>query len=103
METAGMDVLTDVLETVRVSSVCYGRIELGAPWGVQVARREMASFHVLLRGSCWLEVEGLGEPVSLTSGDLFALPHGHAHVMRDSLETPPRPLEDFVQCGSCGG
>ncbi len=90
-----VDVLTDVLETIRVSSVCYGRVELGAPWGVQVRGGEAASFHVLLRGNCWLEVEGM-EPVALTSGDLFALPHGHAHVLRDAMTTEPVPLSDLI-------
>src|SRR5687768_17127178 len=108
MESAEMDVLTDVLQTVRVSSVCYGRVELGAPWGLKVGASESAAFHVLLRGSCWLEVEGMGEPVSLTSVDLFALPHGKAHILRDSLETPARPLQELIPCGEpsepgCGG
>lgn len=29
-----MDVLTDVLSTMRVSSVLYARIEASAPWGI---------------------------------------------------------------------
>ncbi|MFO0568587.1 MAG: AraC family transcriptional regulator [Polyangiaceae bacterium] len=102
MQSAPVDVLTDVLQTVRVSSVCYGRVELGAPWGVRVQKREAASFHVLLRGNAWLEVEGIKEPVALASGDLFALPHGHAHTLRDSLDTPARALEELVGAGgSC--
>lgn len=94
-----MDVLTDVLQTVRVSSLCYGRVELGAPWGVAVERSEAASFHVVLRGNCWLEVEGRSELTALTSGDLFALPHGHAHVLRDSPDTAARPLSELI--GAC--
>jgi AraC-like DNA-binding protein len=93
-----MDVLTDVLQTVRVSSVCYGRVELAAPWGMRVGKSEAAAFHVLLHGNAWLEVEGLGEPVALSSGDLFALPHGHAHVLRDALDTPARALEELISC-----
>ena len=92
MSSAPVDVLTDVLQTVRVSSVCYGRVELGAPWGIRVPESDAASFHVLLRGNAWLEVEGAGEPVALASGDLFALPHGRAHILRDSLDTPAVPL-----------
>jgi len=104
MESAPTDVLTDVLETVRVSSVCYGRIELGAPWGLRVGRSDAAAFHVLLRGSAWLEVDGMGEAVQLASGDLFALPHGHAHTLRDSLDTPARPLEELVhRAAACTG
>ncbi|MCC6669126.1 MAG: AraC family transcriptional regulator [Polyangiaceae bacterium] len=96
---APMDVLTDVLQTVRVSSVCYGRVELGAPWGVRVPESDSASFHVLLRGNAWLEVEGMNDPVALASGDLFALPHGRAHTLRDSVDTPARPLEEIVGGG----
>jgi AraC-like DNA-binding protein len=96
IQEAPVDVLTDVLETIRVSSVCYGRVELGAPWGLQVRAGDAASFHVVLRGNCWLEVEGM-EPVALTSGDLFALPHGHAHVLRDSPNTPPMPLGELIE------
>lgn len=99
MQSASMDVLTDVLQTVRVSSVCYGRVELSAPWGVEVASSEAASFHVVLRGNCWLEVEGRTDMVPLTSGDLFALPHGHGHVLRDAPDTKARPLHDLI--GSC--
>ncbi|MBK7586430.1 MAG: AraC family transcriptional regulator [Myxococcales bacterium] len=104
MLTAPVDVLTDVLQTVRVSSVCYGRVELGAPWGVQVEKAEAASFHVLLRGNAWLEVDGRAEPVALASGDLFALPHGHAHTLRDSPDTVARPLSEVVTVGgACTG
>ena len=103
IEAVPLDVLTDVLQTVRVSSVCYGRVELGAPWGVQVPKSDSAAFHVLLRGSGFLEVDGQ-EPVALASGDLFALPHGHAHVLRDALDTPPRPLEELIRdCGRPAG
>jgi len=53
------DVLTDVLETVRVGAACYGRVEAAAPWGIGVeADEEDARFHVVLSGDCWLEVEG---------------------------------------------
>lgn len=98
MTSVPVDVLTDVLQTVRVSSVCYGRVELGAPWGIRVPESEAASFHVLLRGNAWLEVEGAGEPVALASGDLFALPHGRAHTLRDALDTPAIPIAEIVGC-----
>lgn len=98
---AAMDVLTDVLQTVRVSSVCYGRVELTAPWGLEVGSSPAASFHVVLRGNCWLEVDGRPEAVPLTSGDLFALPHGHRHVLRDAPDTKAQPLDELI--GACGG
>lgn len=99
MPATSIDVLTDVLQTVRVSSLCYGRLELGPPWGFAVERSDSASFHVVIRGNCWLEVEGREEPVALSSGDLFALPFGHAHVLRDAADTPVQPLGELM--GNC--
>lgn len=94
------DVLTDVLETVRVGAACYGRVEAAAPWGIGVdADEEDAKFHVLLSGECWLDVEGQ-EPIHLSGGDLVAIPHGHAHSLRDEPGSPIRPLADLITAPS---
>jgi len=97
------DVLTDVLETVRVGAACYGRVEAAAPWGIGVAGDDHdAKFHVVLSGECLLEVEGHGEPTRLSGGDLVALPHGHAHVLRDAASSAVRPLAElFSGPGKC--
>jgi AraC family transcriptional regulator, alkane utilization regulator len=93
-----MDVLTDVLQTVRVSTVCHGRFELSAPWGFRSDTADDALFHVVLSGSCVLEVDGVDGQLQLSSGDLIALPHGNAHVLRDASTTPPRPLTELLNC-----
>ena len=94
------DVLTDVLETVRVGAACYGRVEAAAPWGIGVAAdEEDAKFHVLLRGECWLDVEGQ-DAIHLSGGDLVALPHGHAHALRDLPGSPIRPLTELFTAPS---
>jgi len=90
------DVLTDVLETVRVGAACYGRVEAAAPWGIGVpADEEDAKFHVVLSGECWLDVEGQ-DPIHLQGGDLVALPHGHAHALRDVPGSPIQPLSALI-------
>jgi len=96
------DVLTDVLQTVRVGAACYGRLEATAPWGLHAGASEDAKFHVVLQGECWLSVEGLGEPMRLSAGDLVALPHGHAHSLGNAPETDPRSLDSLVACKPCG-
>ncbi len=104
-----MDVLTDVLNTVRVSAACHGRLEVARPWGIRVGPGEDPKFHVVLEGTCMLAMEGLA-PIELGAGDLVALPHGHAHVLCDSLSTPAQPLEELVKqathgagAAPCGG
>ncbi len=96
-----MDVLTDVLQTVRVKTACYGRLEAGAPWGLRVPGGEDAKFHVVLEGNCWLDVEGTPS-VALSAGDLVALPHGHEHVLSDASGAQLTPLDSVVSCGNNG-
>ncbi len=92
-----MDVLTDVMQTVRVRSNLYGRSVLTAPWGLRIdgSCGGDAGFHVITRGSCWLEVEGVDEPVPLAGGDFVLMPRGSPHVLRDSLTTPAVPVREL--------
>jgi AraC-like DNA-binding protein len=90
------DVLADILQSVHPHSTLYCRAQLGAPWGLGIPRREVAVFHIVTRGACWLTVDGLDAPVSLRDGDLVILPHGHAHSVSDHPATAISGLEDFV-------
>ncbi len=82
-----MDVLTDALEAIHVTSLLSGRLELSAPWGIRKAPKS-PGFFVVTRGTCWFQMDGLDAPIQLYGGDLVLLPHGHAHSLRDSLATP---------------
>ena len=97
-----MDVLTDVLETVRVVAACYGRMEATAPWGIRIRSGEDAKFHVVLEGRAQLLVDGSEEPIQLSAGDIVALPHGHAHSLLDSSTVSAEPLEELLVCRARG-
>src|SRR5262245_21527787 len=92
----GHDQLSDVLRSVRFRSVVYCRSELGAPWGFTVAGRDFATFHLVTRGRCCLEIDGLKGRVWLGEGDLIILPTGRAHTLRDAASSPATPLEELI-------
>ena len=98
-----MDALTEVLKSVQLHSTVHCRSELSAPWGIQIDRSNNAAFHVILRGSCWLEVEGETEPLPLVGGDLVVLPTGTAHTLRDALKSPVARLADLLADRPCQG
>ncbi|HEX8699596.1 MAG TPA: AraC family transcriptional regulator [Myxococcaceae bacterium] len=82
------DVLADVLDTMRLSTLLHGRFELYAPWGVQFHRSPGAHLIIVGRGSARLEVEGVKGAVVLSAGDLALLPHGDEHTLRDAEGSP---------------
>src|SRR5579862_242164 len=92
-----MDPLTDVFETIHVSSAVQARIEATAPWGLE--RREgenatayaFAHFAYVARGSCYLSVAG-GEPIPLVGGDCVLLAPNTDYTLRDQ---PGSPVASF--------
>lgn len=81
-----MDVLSDVITTMRTGRPASRRLRVDAPWCYRFDPYEGAGFHILLRGTGWLLAEG-AEPVPLATGDVVLVPRGSAHV----LSHVPRP------------
>jgi AraC-like DNA-binding protein len=99
------DVLTSVMDAVRLRSRVFCRSELRAPWGMALKRSDYAHFHVIERGGAWLRIEG-EEPVALAGGDLVVVPRGTGHTLTDSLATKARPLAEMAgrrssEAGGC--
>src|SRR5262245_20247334 len=93
-----MDVLSDVLATVRFSSAVHICPELSAPWGISFpAQTDRAAFYVLSRGSCYLKVKGT--TVTLVGGDLAMVPHSATHSLKDRPKTPTIPIEQLMKEG----
>lgn len=93
-----MDLLSEILYTLRLRGNLYFRTDLGAPWGIDVpADSQVARFHLVIRGNCWVRVAGYsGGPLYLEEGDLVIVPHGSAHQMSDTPTTPCRPLMEVL-------
>lgn len=83
-----MDVLTDVLDSLRLKSGLFCRANLSAPWGLHFSPASCAVFHVVDRGSCWLRLDTGQELIALAGGDFVVLPHGDGHCITDDLSTP---------------
>jgi AraC-like DNA-binding protein len=92
-----MDVLSEVLQTVRLNGAIFFDMVFFPPWvgqspptaviaGSVMPRAEhVINFHVLLEGSCWAESTEAGEgPVRLSEGDAIIFPRGDANVLSSS-------------------
>ena len=92
-----VDVLSDVLGTVRLAGQVFGSLELAPPWGISAPPRDGFTFHIISRGRCWLETGGLA-PTHVSSGDVLLLAPRRAHVLRDELDSPVVPfMQAFAQ------
>jgi AraC-like DNA-binding protein len=88
------DLLSEVLQDLRLSSAGYGRTELTAPWGIEIPYKEGIRFHFVAEGTCWM-LSGAQKPLRLGTGDVVLLPHGTAHVIADEPLRRPKSLAEL--------
>lgn len=77
------DVLTDVLELLRIRTTLYALVRLSGEWGVSFPAGPGAYFHVVEGHEAWLAVED-GPERRLRAGDVVLLAHGSAHRLTHS-------------------
>jgi len=83
-----MDVLTELLDAVKLGGDVFFRCAFSGPWVMDIGQKPVAEFHLIVEGSCCVSISGRAEPVMLHPGDIVLFPHGHAHVLLDAPETP---------------
>jgi len=103
-----MDVLSDVLNAVRLTGAVFFERHLQAPWVgesppsaaiaamVMPAAEHVISFHAILSGSCWAGLAGSSESSRrFNAGDIVIYPMGDANVL--SSEPGMRGLPDLQE------
>jgi AraC-like DNA-binding protein len=84
-------------------SLVHGRMELTAPWGMDITLREDPLFYVVTRGNCVLEIDG--SQLALSGGDFVFIPSGRSFTLKDSASTRAESAADvYARRGErCGG
>jgi AraC-like DNA-binding protein len=91
------DPLSQILNALRLSGTIYFHTDFTPPWGVRVpAYRNVARFHFVIRGRCFIRVEGCAEAWPLAAGDLVVIPHGTAHILSDTPDREAIDVDDVI-------
>jgi len=102
-----MDVLSDVLKTVRLTGSIFFTADLNDPWSVaspnsEIILRELPQkaecltlFHIITEGSCWFQPEEM-TPFLLQKGSVIIFPHGCKHTMCSNRSIHPVPLLNLL-------
>ena len=95
-----MEVLSDILRSMRVEGSVYFCDHLDAPWSMDFEDTLSASFHLVRRGECWVmsgdRIECLG------SGDLVFVEPGRDHVLASQppgRDAPSGGAGTLLLCG----
>lgn len=97
-----MEVLSDILRSMRVHGSVYFCDHLQAPWSMDFKDTTSASFHLVRRGECWVMSGELTE--CLGPGDLVFIEPGRDHVLASQppgREPPQADATTLLLCGYC--
>jgi AraC-like DNA-binding protein len=89
---AAVDVLSDVLRTIRLTGAVFFPLEASAPWADDIpaatglvpavlpGAQHVVSYHIVTAGTCWVTLAD-SPALRLGEGDVVVIPHGDAYVM----------------------
>ncbi|PYE15769.1 AraC family transcriptional regulator [Paraburkholderia silvatlantica] len=84
-----MDPLSEVLSLLKLRSYVSGGFDANGDWAVQFGAHDGIKFHAVLRGECWVWVEGVPEPVKVSEGECFLLARGKPFRLASDLAVEP--------------
>jgi AraC-like DNA-binding protein len=88
-----VDVLSDMLDAVRLTGSIFLRATFGVPWAIRTSgqtishllrpgAKHVTMFHMITEGRCRVDMPD-GESAALEAGDLMLLPMGGRHILRN--------------------
>lgn len=96
------DLIADAVGLLRPRTVVEPRLHASGPWAVRFEPFPHVRLGVVVRGACWLALEG-HEPVPLREGDFYLLGNPPPYVLASALTVEPRaakPLWDSAANGA---
>ncbi len=78
-----IEVLSDIMETLRFRSTIFFRSQLAAPWGFSLEQEPAPRFHISIDGSFFVGGEADRTAVEVGETEIVILPGGRSHWIAD--------------------
>jgi len=88
-----LDVITDILNTLRFNGNVFIHSNFSGQWGAQFQAVNLPVFHCVLLGSCWIKSDHEESFIELHEGDVCFLANGIGHTIASSPTSNCRKTE----------
>jgi len=75
------DPFSDILNLTEAQAVHAGGFMAGGPWAIRFQARHKIKMSAVMKGSCWVWLEGEPDPVRLEAGDVGLLTAQRSYIM----------------------
>lgn len=97
-----MDPLSEVLSLLSTQSSFFSGLKAGDAWAIDFPAPNGIKFNAVVKGRCWLAVEGEDQPIQLDAGDCFLLSRKRTFSLGSDFALPAVKSET-VYCHAVNG
>lgn len=91
-ESPPTDLLSDLLSAFQISAKVFAQPLVCGGWRIDTNGVATTQFHLLVRGTCFLQMAHLPRPLPMRPGDLVMVTNGDWHILSaDPLASPEAP------------
>lgn len=83
------DPFSDVLKFTNAEPVVSGGFTAGGSWAIRFPTPDKLKFFALVKGSCWLTLDGQDRPVRVEAGDVLLLAGFRSFILAGDLAAVP--------------
>lgn len=91
-----MDVLSSILETIKLHGIVYRKLVLMSPWAVDTPSGPYVQFWRLVKGKCVISIEGQA-PIHMKEGGLVLLPLSRPYRISDGQDRRVTSMADYIR------
>lgn len=83
------DPLSDILGFTKAQSLTTGGFSASAPWAIAFPAPSSIKFFAVIKGGCWVSIEGEAKPLWFGTGDIGLITAKRRLVLASDLDVPP--------------
>lgn len=83
------DPFSDILKFTSAESLVTGGFTAGGAWAIRFPAPDKIKFFAVVKGRCWVRIDGGTEPVHFATGDVGLLAAKRSFVLASNLDVVP--------------
>lgn len=88
-ENMSADPFSDILKFTHAETLVTGTFTAGGHWAVRFPPPEKIKFFAVVKGRCWVRIDGENAPIEVGPGDVGLMTARRSFILSSDLETAP--------------
>ncbi|WP_194394101.1 AraC family transcriptional regulator [Bradyrhizobium sp. CCBAU 51765] len=89
------DPFSDILRFTRAETLVTGGFTAGGPWAIRFPVPKTIKFFAVVKGGCWVSIDGESHPIRFETGDVGLLAAPRSFMLAGNMDVAPTDAMDL--------